>query len=289
MRRQMTSFALMICGTLALVLSFTMVPTPTPAAAMPALQPSPRPTLQPTPDFQPLPTATPLPAETPTPVVPDNAGDDRPAEPTPVPMGRITGTIIDLRTGAPAANILVVVGDSLVISDSYGNYDRRVPSGYHTVALQLRQGEGEPTQGAQEIAVGPGDSVTVHLFFTSPEPLSAAPEAPAASEQPVAPTAALPIAVPLPALPATGLAETSAERPAVPAPARLPVTAAPLYANPGIWFVGGVLALGFGLMLQIVPRRRRARAERALLDDLLTRPTPPSDDDVLRRLLDEQP
>jgi hypothetical protein len=198
-------------------------------------------------------------------------------------MGRITGTIIDLRTGAPAANILVVVGDSLVISDSYGNYARRVPSGYHTLALQLRRGEGEPTQGAQEIAVGPGDSVTVHLFFTSPEPLSAAPA------QPVAPTTAPPIAVPLPALPATGLAETIAERPAVPAPASLPVTAAPLYAGPGIWFVGGALALGFGLVLQIVPRRRRARAERALLDDLLTRPTPPSDDDVLRRLLDEQP
>lgn len=287
MRRQMTSYVLMICGTLALVLSFTMAPAATPAAAMPALQPSPRPTLQPTPDFQPVPTATPLPAETPVPGVPEESGNDSPPAPTAVPMGRITGTIIDLRTNAPAPNKLVIVGDSLVISDGNGNYERRVESGFYTVALQLRSGEGRATQGPQEIAVGAGDSVTVHLFFSSPEPLLLAPADPTAPE--AAPTAA-PVRLPDLDLPDTGVAETTAARPAVPAPASLPVTAAPLYANASIWFIGGALVLGLGIALQIVPRRRRTRAERALLGELLTGPTPPpSDADVLRRLLDEQP
>lgn len=282
MRRQMMSFALMICGTLALMVSFTMAPAATPAAAMPALQPSPRPTLQPTPDFQPVPSPTPLPAETPVPGVPDEPRNDSPPAPTAVPMGRITGTIIDLRTNAPAPNKLVVVGDSLVISDGNGNYERRVVSGFYTVALQLRNGEGRATQGPQEIAVGPGDSVTVHLFFTSPEPLIVAPEQPAAPE-------AAPAALPDLDLPDTGVAELTAARPAVPAPASLPVTAAPVAADASLWFIGGALVLGLGVALQVVPRRRRARAERALLGELLTRPAQPTDDDVLRRLLDDQP
>jgi hypothetical protein len=304
MRRQMTSYVLMLCGTLALVLSFTMAPVAsTPAAAMPALQPSPRPTLIPTPDLVPAtetpvaptvvppsPTAVP-PGETPVPPVetPVTAPDEvAPPAPTAIPVGQITGTIVDLRTGAPSPNILVRVGDSMVISDSFGNYIRRVPSGFHTVALQLRSGEGRPTQGAQDIAVGPGDTVVVHLFFTSFDPVANTPDAPAAPGgnpaapvAPEAPPAAPPAGFPFP----DNLPDTSL----VTAPASLPVTAAPLYATSSFWFVGGALLLVAGLALQVVPRRRRVRAEKVLLGDLLTRPTPLADDEVLRKLLDEQP
>ncbi len=290
MQRQMTSYVLMICGTLALVFGFTMAPLATPAAAMPALQPSPRPTLQPTPDFQPAPTTTPLPAETPIPGTPGENTNNTPATPTPIPMGRVTGTIIDLRTNDPAPNKLVIVGDSTVISDRYGNYERRVVSGFYTVALRLRTGEGRSTQGSQAIAVGPGDSVTVHLFFTSPDPAISAPDQPGAPAQPAPPAVAPTVALPVPNLPDTGVAEVAAARPAVPRPASLPVTAAPLYASSSFWFFGGALILGLGLVLQIVPQRRRARAERALLGELLTGATPPaSNEEVLRQLFDKQP
>ncbi len=229
MRRQITSFALMVCGALALALGLTVAPAPASVAAMPALQPSPRPTLQPTPDF-----------------IPHN--DDKP---TPVRYGRITGTVIDTRTGAPAANMLVMVGDSVVLTDANGNYDSWVPVGSYRVALQLREGEGFPVQEAQEVGVTADGTTVMHLFFTSP-----------------APVVEMPTAVPTPtAAPTPPLAlepEPPASLPAAPvaaAPTSLPDTAAGI-SVPGPLMLVGALLFGLGALLQLRPRRRaQARAE----------------------------
>lgn len=284
MRRQLTSLALMACGVLALIFGMTIGPTPSPAAAMPALQPSPRPTLQPTPDFA---TATPT-SEVPTTVPPpvdEPAGKD--SVPTPQPLGRVTGTVIDLRTNAPAPNKLVAIGDMMVLSDSNGNYDRWVESGYYRLALELRSDEGTPTQGSQEIAVGPGDTVVVHLFFTSPAP-TPEPMAPSAEPVMVSPVAIEQPAPVLPTLPDTSVERAPAAQLSAP-PSGLPTTAAPtMLLTPGMWFLGGALFLAFGLIVQFIPRRRRA-AQRALLGQLLNEepsPTRRGPAELLRDLLD---
>ena len=291
MRRQLTSMALMTVGVLALIFGLAVGPAPTTASARPQLQPSPRPTLQPTPDFtQNTPTpppATTVPTAPPAPV--EETGGNQ-SVPTPVPPGRVTGTVIDLRTNAPAPNKLVVIGTAVVLTDGNGNYDRWVESGYYRLALQLRSGEGTPTQGGQEIAVGPGDTVTVHLFFTSPAPAALA-------EPTVAPPVESPVAS-LPPFDVPGeLPDTSAERAAPvarPAGAKppthaLPSTSAPVQlTTPGMWVLGGALLLAFGVALQLLPRRRRAQ-QRALLSTLLAsapRSARRNPDELLKDLLD---
>ncbi|MFQ3663783.1 MAG: hypothetical protein SNJ69_15500 [Chloroflexaceae bacterium] len=237
MRRQVVSVTLMLCGAIMLVLGMVVVPAPVPVVAGPALQPSPRPPLEPT-----------APAD-----------EGMPA-PTPIPYGRVTGTIIDLRTGAPAPGKLVVIGDSTVISDANGNYDRWVVSGFYNLNLQLRDGEGRVAQPPQQIAVGNGDTVVVHLFFTSAEP--AAPAAP----EPVA--TVTPTALPAP---------TPSDVTAV-APVSLPVTAATGARVPGSLLLAGAVLLGLGALLQVRPRRRAARrqeADQRLLRRMLA--TPPRD------------
>src|SRR5215213_5217680 len=62
----------------------------------------------------PRPTLTPVPP-TPAPSTPAEHSDG--SSPTAVPAGRITGTVIDQTTGAPAPNIVVAVGDQTVLTD----------------------------------------------------------------------------------------------------------------------------------------------------------------------------
>lgn len=228
---------MMICGVLAMIIGFALLPLPVPSTAAPALQPSPRPTI---------------------PQV-----DTSPSTPTPVPMGRVTGTIIDLRTHAPASNIAVRIGDTVVYSDANGNYDRWVESGFYILALQLTDEQGSPAQAPLTIAVGPGDTVIAHLFFTSPSP--AEPAAPASTiEAPTAvPTMApvtvmpeLPAVIP-PQLPYTGVAEAPAAA-VIQQPAILPRTATTTPFNAQFWFVVGSLLLAGGLGLQFWSSRRQA-------------------------------
>jgi hypothetical protein len=96
MRQQFTSFVLIVCGAFVLALGLSLAPSPVPAAASPALQPSPRPTLVPTADIIP--------------------GRDR--ESAPAAFGRITGTVIDARTGTPVPGRLVMIGEQVAISDA---------------------------------------------------------------------------------------------------------------------------------------------------------------------------
>lgn len=267
MRRQILSLVLMLGGAFLLVIGFVITPAPTHVAAGPVLQPSPRPPIPPT----------------------DEPGGGWPPTPTPIPYGRITGTVIDLRTGAPAPNRLVVVGDSTVITDANGNYDRWVVSGDHRVYLQLRPGEGEAEQPPQIVTVGKWDTVVVHLFFTSPAP-TAAPvptvtPIPTATPEPTVPPQPTATVAPPPPLPTEPVAQapapTVAPRPVVvAAPATLPVTATGRHSLPVFLVLAGVVLLGVGVLLQIRPRRRAAQrreADQRMLRRLLA--TPPRRDD----------
>lgn len=269
MQRRMISYSMMICGIVAMMIGFTLLPLPTSSTAAPALQPSPRPTIPPV-------TVIPY------------------SEPTPVPMGRITGTIIDLRTHAPTPNIAVQIGDAVVYSDANGNYDRWVESGYYTVTLQLRDDQGSPGQPPLNIAVGPGDTVVAHLFFTSPAPNeSSAPitiEAPTTEpiSEPVAVIPALPEVIP-PKLPYTGVADTPAttiDR----QPTFLPRTATTIPFNAQFWFVVGFILLAGGLGLQFWPVRQRTpspavKDDEHLLITLLQSPLPLPEEELLHALL----
>src|SRR5215210_7853214 len=78
----------------------------------------------------------PPPRPTLTPMPPTPARHTDHASPTAVPAGRITGTVIDQTTGAPAPKIAVAVGDQTVVTDANGNYDRSgLPAGAYNVAL----------------------------------------------------------------------------------------------------------------------------------------------------------
>src|SRR5436190_21520837 len=68
-------------------------------------------------------------------------------------MGHITGTVIDLNSGAPSAGVAVRVGSALVWSDANGNYDHWLPVGTYTVTLALADGQGTPAQDVMNVAV----------------------------------------------------------------------------------------------------------------------------------------
>jgi hypothetical protein len=257
MRRQLAGIALMVCGMLALSLGMMIVPTPVPAAASPALQPSPRPPVEQRQD----PIPPPPPVE-----------DDGHREPTPIPAGRITGTVIDLRTGAPQASAQVAVGAHTVTSDANGNYDIWVEAGLYPVALQLADSQGVPALGAQDAMVWGNDVVTLHLFFTSPAPAVATPT-PAPVVQPVE----QPVALPAPD--------------AAAAPASLPQTSGEARAAEALLLAGFTLLM-LGALLAMLPRRMLAQAraaDRRLLGSLLARAPRPAPEETLRDLLRRDP
>jgi LPXTG-motif cell wall-anchored protein len=151
-----------------------------------------------------------------TPVAPTATAE--PAAPTeerrqPAAPGRITGTVIDLTTGAPAPGVPVAVGDDVVLSDGNGNYDRSgLAAESYVVELRLPAGRGEPAQGPITVALRAGETVVQHLAFRGPQPAAATPAAPAATPEAPAPTAGpVPTPAPTPAtLPRTGGAEPQA-------------------------------------------------------------------------------
>lgn len=94
------------------------------------------------------------------------------------PTGRITGTVIDLTTSAPAPGITVAVGDVVVTTDADGNYNRTdVPSGSYVVALLLNEKQGVSSQEPITVDVAPGATVFQHLNFRSQLFTSASPTA----------------------------------------------------------------------------------------------------------------
>ncbi|NJM06143.1 carboxypeptidase regulatory-like domain-containing protein [Candidatus Gracilibacteria bacterium] len=294
MRKQLVSSTMLCCGMLALVLSFVLTPMPQAASAMPNLQPSPRPTLVPTdgPSPTPLPpTSTPLPPtstptgpEPTTPPVPTEESNPRNPTPTPIP-GRLTGTVIDLRTSAPAPNVAVRVGDWVFVTDQNGNYDAQpIPSGYYLVGLQLASGQGDAAQGEAEYAVGAGDTVVVHLFFYSALPAGLPVEPQPQPTQPILPTSTT--VPPSAQLPDLDLPDT---QPVAAAPVGLPVTAAgDTSALPFMLLLLSTLLLGGGVFLQVsryvfVPTNLRKTISD---EDILCLLLGLKDEDILRKLLD---
>jgi hypothetical protein len=140
-----------------------------------------------------------------------------------LPAGHITGTVIDLTSGAPVAGVAVNVGGVVVKSDANGNYDRWLPVGSYTVTLALADGQGTPAQDIMTVPVQADVATVQHLNFRSPQTVAAAP---AATAQPAAPKAA----------PAASGAT----------PKRLPRTGAD---SSGAESYGAWIWLGFGMLL----------------------------------------
>lgn len=116
----------------------------------------------------------PRPTLTPVPPTPVRHSDH--LSPTAVPAGRITGTVIDQTTGAPAPNIVVTVGDQTVVTDSNGNYDRNgLSAGDYTVALALTAAQGVTGQAPIVVTLASGATVVQHLVFRSAAPIVSTP------------------------------------------------------------------------------------------------------------------
>jgi len=166
MRRLRLNAALLVCGLVMVVLGLAAwLPIGEGASIAQAQTLPPRPTAQPT--------AKPQESK--------NHGE------TSASSGRITGTVIDLSTGAPAPGIGVVVGDVAVTSDGNGNYDRAgLAPGAYTVALALAANQGTAAQEPIVVDLGAGATVVQHLFFRSAPALEPT-AVPAAITQP-APT-----------------------------------------------------------------------------------------------------
>ena len=205
-------------------------------------------------------------------------------------MGHITGTIIDLSSGAPSAGVAVSVGGTVVWSDANGNYDHWLPVGTYTVTLALADGQGTPAQDVLSVPVLADAATVQHLGFRDKQP---APAAPTAADQP----AAAPTAVAANATAVAGGAPVGMAT-------RLPVTSESGSAA-WLWLTFGMVLLlagglvGFGPVLggrspALVLRTHAANS--ALLRTLLTAPVQaarpaspraaPAIDDLLAALLE---
>jgi hypothetical protein len=162
-------------------------------------------------------------------------------------MGRITGTIIDLTTGAPAPGIKVNIGGTVVSSDANGNYDLWVAAGPYSVALVLDASQGEAGQGQQMVDVATDATVIVHLSFSSPPPAT-----------PVAANSAPVVSVEPTAAPAPVAARSGSTAPKPHASPRLPRTADD--ADESWRWVGlGALLLMGGIALELGRKRLQAQ------------------------------
>jgi hypothetical protein len=205
--RKKLGTAIAASGMLMIMLGVGVLPAQGAERPMPALQPSPRPAINPV----------------------------RSGRGTGVQMGHVTGTVIDQRTGAPAAGVSVTVGGVTVKTDANGNYDYWVPVGSYPVALSISSDQGTPSQGSVMVDVQPNAATVQHLGFVSP-----APAAPAAA-QPAAPAAAAATPVPAPK-------PVAAVRP----PQRLPRTSEGGSA-PWLWIVFGMMLLMAGGVVGFAP------------------------------------
>lgn len=210
-------------------------------------QPSPRPTLVPTA----TPQATALPTALPPTARPAQPAKEEKSEPAPQ-TGRITGTIIDLTTGAPVPNVKIDLGGVLAVSDVSGNYDMWLPSGSYEVGLMLSDDQGIAAQAVQAVEIAPSGTTVLHLSFRSPTAPTAAP-APEATAAPTAAPTEAPTAEVL-AKPAVAPAEEAAGVASNDTPERLPVTGAD---DDGIarWLPLGLMLLFAGLVLGLRPVR----------------------------------
>jgi LPXTG-motif cell wall-anchored protein len=216
---------LVVCGVLMVTFGVSVLPAQgaetTQSAQQPLLAPSPRPTLGPT-----------------RPRGDSHAG---------TAAGRITGTIIDLTTGAPTPGVQVSVGGTIVTSDANGNYDLWVPVGAYNITLVLSPETGAPDQGAQIVDIAAGQTTVLHLNFHTPLAPSATPVAPSATAVPAKP-----------ATPVEGRARNR-NTPRSPVTPRLPRTGEQ-ESNAWLWMTFGMLLVMGGVALEYGRKRRLAFA-----------------------------
>lgn len=279
MFRKTFSMLLFAAGLAIVLTTFGGMSTVRPAQAQGVPQPTPRP---------------PLPPE----------GNDKSSIGTGSGMGHITGTVIDLTTGAPTANIEVMVGEYMLMTDVNGNYDRWLPAGTYSIALVLRKDQGIAAQPELILALPEQERIIQHLAFYSPKPATAPAEAvqvtaPAAPAQPTAMPAQSKARTPEHQKPNTGTTHAVA-------PNRLPRTGddAPafmLWISVGIALMAGGVFMGMqgNLRRSAVPatvpvasRRQRtvtaSTTDTDLLSSLLSRNLPApmcSNDDALLQTL----
>jgi hypothetical protein len=180
--------------------------------------------------------------------------------------GHVTGTVIDVVTGAPLPGIPVRVGPDLVMTDENGNYDHWLPTGSYTVQVMVDPLRGAAAQEPMQVAVEAGGRTLQHLGV---RPAAEAPAAPAPAPAPARSAAPVMAAEP-------EIAVAAADVP----PATLPRTGVDVDAGL-VWIVAGVLLVGLGWALWGRPVSRLAPAlgrssrlpsdfdRRAMLADLL--------------------
>lgn len=84
-------------------------------------------------------------------------------------LGRIVGTVIDLTTGAPAAEMTVRINDQALTTDANGNYGREnLTPGTYVVELIVPPERGTPAQSAITITLPEGETARQDLAFRSP-------------------------------------------------------------------------------------------------------------------------
>lgn len=140
-------------------------------APTPGLPEVPEPTIETRPTI--VPTSPPAPTTAPNSPPPNGGGggDSGPPSrtgraPTPVPSGSITGTVIELNTGAPVPGLPVQVGSRIVYTDGFGNYRRDLlAAGDYRVALQIQPNLGEPAQLPLQVLVESGETTVQHLAY----------------------------------------------------------------------------------------------------------------------------
>jgi hypothetical protein len=243
-----------ITGLILVVSQVVVVSTPVLAQNHPAQEPYQDPYPDPG-DPAPPPERPTPPGERPTPDLPEvppttgptasNPSSSTGDAPTPVPAGRITGTVIDTTTGEPVPGVPVQVGDEIVYTDENGNYERvHLEPGDYAVEVLVDPETGIPAQGTVYVQVPADTSVTQHLFLASQQ--QATPTATAAPE----PTSE----------PAGGVAPvqpTSTALPPAPVPIQLPETAdgGNVQHGPSFWLAIGLLLLLAGGALWRTGRR----------------------------------
>jgi hypothetical protein len=167
----MRSFALpLVLGVCVLALYAFVVSAPVQAQPLPPRPPVPTETIPPRPTLPPetpTATATAVPTATAAPTVTATVVADPPApRPRPIAPGRITGTIVDLRTNTPMPGVAVRVGDLVLMSDANGNYDRSgLAPGTYDVVLALPADWGTAAQPLLRVSVAEGETVVQHLAY----------------------------------------------------------------------------------------------------------------------------
>lgn len=144
--------------------------------------------------------APPTPAPTATPAAPTPARQQptAPAQgPPAAASGQITGTVIELGSGAPVPGVGVRIGERVAHSDADGNYRLAgLEPGDYQVELALEPGQGQAAQPPLTLTLGSGATVVQHLMFRAPSrppapsvaPTLAAPTLPSTAGSPSRPS-----------------------------------------------------------------------------------------------------